>query len=179
MSDPPDPRQAAAGVTLELLDPASSLPIQSWSFPDRPLIRIGRAEENDVVIVHPFVSRFHAQLQFRDADWQVVNLGTNGTLIRNQKVAWSPLVAGSIFQLGPQGPRLRFHPAPLLAGSSSTQLEAEPVVNPGVRIDEAKKAQEVSAIADSDYFRRLQQQVAVLRGRRGGGPANEAAEQPV
>jgi ABC-type multidrug transport system ATPase subunit/pSer/pThr/pTyr-binding forkhead associated (FHA) protein len=55
---------------------------------DRPVIRIGRAQDNDLVLAHPTVSTRHAQLT-RQADGSVLvqDLGsTNGTFVDGERV---------------------------------------------------------------------------------------------
>ncbi len=55
---------------------------------DRPIIRIGRAQDNDLVLAHPSVSTRHAQLT-RQADGTVLvqDLGsTNGTFVDGERV---------------------------------------------------------------------------------------------
>jgi pSer/pThr/pTyr-binding forkhead associated (FHA) protein len=57
------------------------LPVQS------PVVNIGRAEYNDVVISDPSVSTSHAKLQRREELWVLSDLGsTNGTYVEGEKV---------------------------------------------------------------------------------------------
>lgn len=55
---------------------------------DRPLIHVGRAAENDLVLAHPTVSQRHARLERRaDGSLLVVDLGsTNGTFVDGARV---------------------------------------------------------------------------------------------
>lgn len=55
---------------------------------DRPLVHVGRAPENDLVLTHPTVSQRHARLARRpDGSIHVVDLGsTNGTFVDGERV---------------------------------------------------------------------------------------------
>ncbi|WP_404786685.1 FHA domain-containing protein [Altericista sp. CCNU0014] len=68
-------------ITLTLLHPVQSTPVQSWSFEQDPAIRIGRAVDNHVVLYSAVVSRYHVEVRLTDNQWEVVNLGTNGTYL--------------------------------------------------------------------------------------------------
>jgi pSer/pThr/pTyr-binding forkhead associated (FHA) protein len=53
-----------------------------------PLVNIGRAEFNDVVIADPSVSTSHAKLQRRDDIWMLSDLGsTNGTFVEGERLS--------------------------------------------------------------------------------------------
>jgi len=152
-------------LTLHLLDPNQGFPIQTWTFMGRPEVRIGRATDNEVVIPHPYVSRYHVQLRWRERGWELVNTGSHGTLVQGERVTTARLTEGDEIRLGPQGPTLRFHCASLsdtcggtLAGGMSAQ--------PTICIDTGKKEQEVQVVAESDYFQKLQERVQALRARR-------------
>lgn len=85
--------------------------LQSWSF-DRPsLLRIGRAPDNDVVLSHNLVSRYHLELRPQDEsswqEWQLMNLGKNGTLLNGVLVSRSALGNGALIQLAVGGPVLK------------------------------------------------------------------------
>src|SRR5512140_32466 len=48
-------------------------------------VRIGRSELNDLVLPQPFVSQWHAQVEFDDARMEYVDLGsTNGSILGGQ-----------------------------------------------------------------------------------------------
>ncbi len=67
-----------------------------------PVVRIGRAEDNDVVISHPTVSRHHAQLRLQKGQYHLQNLshsqpvGVNRQLVK-ENIA---LQAGDVLHLG-------------------------------------------------------------------------------
>jgi ABC-type multidrug transport system ATPase subunit/pSer/pThr/pTyr-binding forkhead associated (FHA) protein len=62
---------------------------------DRPLVHVGRAPENDLVLAHPTVSQRHARLQRQsDGSLLVVDLGsTNGTFVDGERVGSRGVVA--------------------------------------------------------------------------------------
>lgn len=100
-------------VTLYLLHPQQSTPLQHWQFEDASVIRIGRAPDNDVVLSDPLVSRHHLQLQRQDAaasssHWQLTNQGTNGTFVDGVLVSQGAIADGALIQLAKGGPILKF-----------------------------------------------------------------------
>jgi pSer/pThr/pTyr-binding forkhead associated (FHA) protein len=153
-------------LTLHLLDTAQGFPIQTWTFVLRPEVRIGRAPDNDVVVTHPYVSRNHVRLLWRDGGWELVNCGSHGTLVHGERVSSARLAEGDEMRLGPLGPTLRFHCAESEESVDGT-MAADIPPQPPIQIDAAKKEQEVRAVAESDYFRQLQERVQALRARRG------------
>jgi hypothetical protein len=165
MPVPTDP--SVEGVlTLHLLDTAQGFPIQTWTFLLKPEVRIGRAGDNEVIIPHPYVSRYHARLLWHEGGWELVNLGSHGTLVHGQRVTRVRLAEADEMRLGPLGPTLRFHCAEATESICGTLAGDMPTLNP-IRIDATKKEQEVRAVADTDYFRQLQARVQALRARRG------------
>ncbi len=104
-------------VTLQLLHPQQTTPLQQWEFRDESVIRIGRAPDNDVILTNPLVSRYHLELRRLDSaaenSWQLINQGTNGTFLDGTLVSQSLLKNGSLVQLARGGALLKF------------QLEAE------------------------------------------------------
>ncbi len=67
-----------------------------------PIVNIGRAEYNDVVIPDESVSTVHAKLQRREGIWVVVDLeSTNGTIVDGLPVEGeAPLAPGAIIRFG-------------------------------------------------------------------------------
>ena len=86
----------------------------------KDLTRLGRDPEMEVAIEAQaaVVSRRHAEIQRRDGQFVLVDLGSfNGTLLNEQRITTpTPLYDGDRIQLGMGGPILRFvdpaHPAP-------------------------------------------------------------------
>jgi pSer/pThr/pTyr-binding forkhead associated (FHA) protein len=67
-----------------------------------PVVNIGRADYNDVVIAEPSVSTTHAKLQCRDDVWVLTDLGsTNGTYVEGEPVTGeTALTPGSTLRFG-------------------------------------------------------------------------------
>jgi pSer/pThr/pTyr-binding forkhead associated (FHA) protein len=65
-------------------------------------VSIGRDATNDVVILDDAkVSRLHAELQFRDGRWLLLDLGSrNGTIVNGRRVRQHPLKGGDRIQCG-------------------------------------------------------------------------------
>ncbi len=62
---------------------------------------IGREKENDIVIVNPTVSRFHAKIIRSEDKYYIEDLGSaNGTMVNGLKVNKELLHDGDIIQLG-------------------------------------------------------------------------------
>ena len=60
-----------------------------------PVVNIGRAEFNDVVIADPSVSTSHAKLQRRDDIWVLSDLGsTNGTFVEGERLSDEEVALG-------------------------------------------------------------------------------------
>ncbi|MEQ8963490.1 MAG: FHA domain-containing protein, partial [Coleofasciculus sp. C2-GNP5-27] len=78
-------------VTLTLLHPQASTPLQQWKFHNQSTIRIGRSPDNDVILNNPLVSRHHLELRVASVQsghkWQLVNQGTNGTFLNGVLVS--------------------------------------------------------------------------------------------
>ncbi|HEY3354160.1 MAG TPA: FHA domain-containing protein [Polyangia bacterium] len=73
-------------------------------------VRIGRADENDVVVIDPdaLVSRNHAELTVEDGGLWVTDLGSaNGTFVGGVRVTRATLRSGDVVELAQNGPRLR------------------------------------------------------------------------
>jgi pSer/pThr/pTyr-binding forkhead associated (FHA) protein len=63
---------------------------------------IGRDSTNDVVVLHDSkVSRSHAELQFAEDRWLLLDLGSrNGTMVNGRRVRTHPLRGGDRIQCG-------------------------------------------------------------------------------
>ena len=72
-------------ITLTLLHPLKSIPVQKWSFELNSVIRIGRANDNNVVLYSAVVSRYHLEIKPSGSDWVLMNLGANGTFYQWEK----------------------------------------------------------------------------------------------
>ncbi len=79
----------------------------------RHQIRIGALEDNDLVIDHPTVSRYHAVLTFRDGDFYLTDNGsTNHSFVNGEIVTHCPLNDGDKLQFGDWQGDFRIHRAP-------------------------------------------------------------------
>ncbi|NES96851.1 MAG: protein kinase [Desertifilum sp. SIO1I2] len=99
-------------VKLSLLDSTETQIVQFWSFESRSRIRIGRAPDNDVVVTHNLVSRYHLELNVDETSswqrWQLTNLGKNGTLLNGVLVSQAAIEDKALIQLAIGGPILKF-----------------------------------------------------------------------
>lgn len=96
-------------ITLILLHPLHSTPVQSWTFENESVIRVGRATDNDVVLYSAVVSRHHAELRQAKQSWEVISLGANGTYLDEQLISEEsvPIFDGSIVRLAKSGPKIQ------------------------------------------------------------------------
>ncbi|MEL6501835.1 MAG: FHA domain-containing protein [Cyanobacteria bacterium J06629_2] len=108
-------------ITLTLLHPLQSVAVQSWEFNDEPSIRIGRATDNEVVLYSAVVSRHHVEIRKSGAEeWEVVNVGSNGTYIDGERVEQTKALDGMIVRLAKSGPKIL-----LKIESSSSQDQSD------------------------------------------------------
>lgn len=94
-------------ITLTLLHPLQNIPVQTWVFDQEPVIRIGRATDNHVILYSAVVSRHHVELRRHGSDWEIVSLGTNGTYLDGKRITQAPAVDGVIIRLARSGPNLQ------------------------------------------------------------------------
>ncbi len=99
-------------ITLTLLHPTKTTPIQSWTFETTATIRIGRSTDNEVVLYSAVVSRHHLEIRHEDNQWQVVNLGTNGTYINGKLISQKQATDGMMIRLASSGPTIQIHLSP-------------------------------------------------------------------
>ena len=93
-------------ITLTLLHPLQPVPVQSWTFEEEPKIRIGRSTNNEVVLYSAVVSRHHVEIRKVGKEWEVVNLGANGTYINGTRVNTTMAIDGMIIRLASSGPKI-------------------------------------------------------------------------
>lgn len=159
-------RSDSGSVTLTLLHPTRHTALQEWIFDTEAVIRIGRSGDNQVVIPSEVVSRHHAELRLADDQWELVGLGSNGTLLDGGRITRALLRDGQIIGLAPGGPTLRFREGVQLPQSAGQTLFAGALPGLAIEIDENKKQRQVSEIVESDYFQQLQKKAAGLRSRK-------------
>ncbi|MCC0176898.1 protein kinase [Waterburya agarophytonicola K14] len=114
-------------VIFTLLEPQTNHPLQQWEFSDLSLIRIGRAQNNDIVLHGYFqVSRQHLELTLIDVqseEWQLTSRGTNGTLLNNEFVTEAVVKHGDLIRLAENGPVFKFELESYLAKNQQVELE--------------------------------------------------------
>jgi pSer/pThr/pTyr-binding forkhead associated (FHA) protein len=94
MGMPQPAPSATATPTQPQVAPLASLLVRNGAMKGRrlavkvPVVNIGRADFNDVVIPDPSVSTSHAKLQRRDDVWILSDLGsTNGTFVEGERLS--------------------------------------------------------------------------------------------
>lgn len=96
-------------ITLTLLHPLQSVPVQSWTFEPESVIRIGRSTDNEVILYSAVVSRHHVELRRNGSVWEIVSLGANGTYIEGKRITQMPVEDGMIIRLASSGPKIQIH----------------------------------------------------------------------
>ncbi len=161
---------ALGSVTLELLDSASGVLLQAWSFPEKQRIVIGRSDECDLVIANPYVSRSHAFME-RDAEgWQVVAISSQQLVTDGQRKQAIRLSEGTVFRLGSQGCELRFREtqAETVHGvDAGGTLMFDPDSCPILHLDRDQLQREVAEIETGSYFQNLSETVKKMKQARG------------
>jgi len=73
-----------------------------WEVPlEKPLVAIGRRQDNDIVVPPPYVSGYHGQLELRGQTWHYKDLGsTNGTFVNGRRTQETDLQDGDILRIG-------------------------------------------------------------------------------
>ena len=94
-------------ITLTLLHPIQSVPVQSWCFESESVVRIGRSNDNDVIIYSAVVSRHHVELWNHPSGWEIINFGANGTYVDDRSIAQVSVADGMTIRLGNSGPKIR------------------------------------------------------------------------
>ncbi|MGF1480442.1 MAG: FHA domain-containing protein [Cyanophyceae cyanobacterium] len=94
-------------IAINLLNPLTSAPLQSWYFSSEPVVRIGRSKDNEVTVHSAIVSRRHAELRRKNFIWELVNISNNGTYIDNKLIESTLIRENVIIRLSPTGPKLQ------------------------------------------------------------------------
>lgn len=154
-------------VILTLLDPQQRTPVKQWQFEDEPLLRIGRAPGNHIVLENLLVSRFHLELRRINlpvsasqpqVGWQLVNHSANGTFVNGYLMSQSILSEDTLIQLARGGPLLQFQ---MSSPPSQTNFSPPPPLEPSPQLPVLPQ-QNVSPLA----------QKAPLCAHEGNAPGN-------
>jgi len=94
-------------ITLVLLHPLKAVAVQNWTFDSETTIRVGRSMDNDVVLYSAVVSRRHVEIRPVGNQWEIVNIGANGTYINGKRVDKAPAINGTIIRLASSGPQIK------------------------------------------------------------------------
>lgn len=90
---------------------------------DRTLVRIGRETDSDICISDPSVSRQHAEIEWRDGQWCIFDLGSsNGVRLEGQAVPSAYLVSGQRLMIGKVGYRVEVEG---MGSSEATMLASD------------------------------------------------------
>lgn len=102
-------------ITLTLLHPLQSVAVQTWTFEPTSPIRIGRSRNNEVTLYSAVVSRHHVELRPQSAsDWELINLGSNGTFAQGKRINRTAVANGMIIRLAASGPQIQIWTEPPL-----------------------------------------------------------------
>lgn len=95
-------RASAPRGRLIVLDPGTSRRAPGQAIPLEPVTRVGRSEENTLVLDDEFVSTAHAMVLLREGRWWVRDEGsTNGTRVNGERIDGErPLREGDELQIG-------------------------------------------------------------------------------
>ncbi len=94
-------------ITIILLHPLKSIPVQKWTFDSTTPIKIGRSNDNNVVLYSAVVSRHHVELQPKGNYWDLINTGSNGTFVDGKKIKKVIVKDGMIIRLASSGPKIQ------------------------------------------------------------------------
>jgi pSer/pThr/pTyr-binding forkhead associated (FHA) protein len=166
MAQPDNVTDPIPKAAVHLLDSALGRPMRSWQFDNKTLITIGRAEESDVNVSDPYVSRIHAELRYAAGKWTLVSLGRYGLMVKGEQITEMPLQGETVFRLGSGGPSLRFEPVTAKRDNRMTMMFDSTVAQNIFDVDERKVQQEVGEITDGSYFQELQKRAKQLRKLR-------------
>ncbi len=103
----------------------------------RPVVTIGRRPDRDVVIAEPHVSRNHAQIERRGAEYFIVDMGSShGTFVNGQATQHRSLRSGDRIELGTiGGSYLVFHDPSVPGGGSDSHDMLSKIMSQGTSSD--------------------------------------------
>jgi pSer/pThr/pTyr-binding forkhead associated (FHA) protein len=89
------------------------------------LVRIGRSNDNDVVVYSAVVSRHHVEMALTETGWQINSVGANGTYVNQERIASVRAVDGMVLRLGSTGPKIQISLGPLAANLYGKTITAK------------------------------------------------------
>lgn len=156
-------------LTLHLVDSAKGHVVQTWRFEGSSRVVIGRSPECDIRLTDKSVSRIHVELVWdaEKGDWVLISHGRNGTLIGGEMVTEARPKDRTIIQLGPSGPKFQLSFVhEMLALAATVTGDTDTVTLEFLTIDQKRKNEEVSRIAEGDAFRALIERAKQLKRER-------------
>ena len=153
-------------ITLDLIDPQLGLPLQSWTIEPGRRWHIGRADEAEIHIPNPYVSRSHARIEERSGVWELTNLSSNGTYVDDARHEQITLEDGLEFRLSVKGPLLRFRQVSAEPPPASATISFDPDTMPALILSSAERDREVAEIVSDPYFREVQELAERMRRQR-------------
>lgn len=127
-------------ITLTLLHPLQPVPVQSWTFKNESKISIGRSTSNEVVLYSAVVSRHHVEIRKAGNEWELVNLGANGTYIDGKRITKTLVVDGMVMRLASSGPKIMINIESL--GQNHEEQEQEELANWQRRIPHSRRSKD-------------------------------------
>jgi pSer/pThr/pTyr-binding forkhead associated (FHA) protein len=125
-------------ITLTLLHPSKTIPLQHWTFDNDSVIRVGRSLDNNVVLYSAVVSRHHVEIRPNGSSWELECFGANGTYLHGKPITKASVSDGMVLRLATSGPQLQIR---ILPDTPQSELTT-PQTQPASKIDEERHQQE-------------------------------------
>ncbi|MDX1978592.1 MAG: FHA domain-containing protein [Pseudanabaenaceae cyanobacterium bins.68] len=136
-------------ITLHLLHPIDSNPVQTWQFEQSVQVSIGRSSINDVVLLSSVVSRHHVELQRQTMGWAVISKGANGTYLNGEAVDKIQVIDGMVIRLATTGPKMQIRLDALeLEPLSQAEIDAKILVK-NLERQEAQRRERMTILTNN------------------------------
>jgi len=150
---------------------------------ERPVVCIGRAADNDIVIAGELaatVSAYHAEIRREGEQYRLYDRGsTNGTYLNGRPISEAALEANCVIQLGPNGPEFLFEVRqPPVADLDATVMLLDPPTKAAFESQERSSSPDFDGHvrAGSDHHEALvAEAVKEVRSARRRGEADQTA----